>query len=168
MDNIDGLGDLCPICGSALNEEHKKSLKAESDEKIRKINSEAQVLNQVEFKGKEELKSYEIELKNIENTLNDLKFLIEKISRLDNFKNQIISIHENIKHFDADLHSITKDSSELDEIDDYINYFESLLDKLKEYNRNQKELENIKYQYKKNINKIESNKESINVLKSTN
>ena len=42
LDNVDGLGDLCPICGSALNEEHKKSLKTESDAKIRKINSEAQ------------------------------------------------------------------------------------------------------------------------------
>ena len=75
LDNVDGLGDLCPICGSTLNEEHKKSLKTESDEKIRKINSESQVLNQVELKGKEKLESHEKELKNLENTLNDLKFL---------------------------------------------------------------------------------------------
>ena len=39
-----------------------------------------------------------------------------------------------------------------------------MLDNLKEYNRNQKELENIKYQYKRNINKIEANEESINFL----
>ena len=133
-------------------------------QKLGKLIQKPKVLNQVEFKGKEELKSYEIELKNLENALNDLKFLIEKISRLESFKNQIKSIQEKIMHLDTDLQSITKDSIELDEIDGYINYFETLLDNLKEYNRNQKELENIKYQYKRNINKIEANEESINVL----
>lgn len=160
LDNVDGLGDLCPICGSTLNEEHKKTLKAESDEKIRKINSESMVLNQVELKGKEKLESLEKELKTLENDLNDLKILIDKMSNYEILKNKINSIQEEIKELKSNLASITKEI----EVDDYITYFERLLEKLKEYNRNQKELENVKYQYKKNIDKIKANKDSINVL----
>jgi exonuclease SbcC len=119
------------------------------------------VLNQVELKGKDELESIEKELKTLENDLNDLKILIDKISNFETLKNKINFIQEKINSLGSDLELITKDSTE---IDDYINYYETLLDKLKEYNRNQKELENIKYQYKKNTDKIESNNESINVL----
>lgn len=163
-DNVDGLGDLCPICGSTLNEKHKKSLKSEFDEKIRKINSEYQVLIQVELKGKEKSESDEKELKSLENTLNDLKFVIEKVSSLEKVKNKINFIKEKISSLDINLESITEDHTDFDEIEDYINHFEVLMDKLKEYNRSQKELENIKYQLKKNLAKIKVNKESISVL----
>jgi len=165
MDNVNGLGDLCPICGSTLNDEHKKNLKTESGQKISKINSEAHVLSQVQLKGKEKLKSEEVKFKDLENNLNDLKLLIDKISGLANLKNKINSIQEKIKHLNVDLQSITKNSIEFNEIEDYIYYYENLFDKLKEYNRNQKDLENIKYQYNKNINKIKANEESIDVIK---
>ncbi len=161
LDNVDGLGDLCPICGSTLDEEHKKTLKIESDEKIRKINSDATILNQVELKGKEKLELLEKELKVLESNLNDLKFLIDKVSNLENLKNKINLIYEEIKKLETELESIIDHSSQ---IEDHITYFENLLEKLKEYNRNQKDLENIRYQYKKNIEKIESNKESNEVL----
>ncbi|MBI5680901.1 MAG: SMC family ATPase [Methanobacterium sp.] len=164
LENLDGLGDLCPICGSTLNEEHKKNLKTESDTSIRKIDSENRMLSHVEEKGKEELKQYEKELKNLENNLNDLKFLTEKVSNLEKVKNKIISIKEKISSLDINLESITEYHTDFDEIEDYINHFEVLMDKLKEYNRSQKELENIKYQLKKNLAKIKLNKESINVL----
>lgn len=160
LDNVDGLGDLCPICGSTLDEEHKRTLKAESDEKIRKINSESMVLNQVDLKGKEKLESLEKELKTLENDLNDLKILIDKISNYEILKNKINSIQDEIGKLKSNLASITKDI----EVDDHITYFETLLDKLKEYNRNQKELENIKYQYKKNIDKLEANREANKAL----
>ena len=165
LDNVDGLGDLCPICGSILNEEHKKNLKTESDEKIRKINSESKILSQVELKGKKQLESEEIEIKTLENNnLNDLNLLMDKISRLDDLKNKINSIYMKLNSFDTDLKSIIDGSVEFDETDKYITYFETLLDKLKEYNRSQKDLENVKYQFKKNFDKIKENKENIEVL----
>ena len=49
------LGELCPICGSKLNEEHKKNLKAESDDEIKKLNSRSKILSHVHLKGKEKL-----------------------------------------------------------------------------------------------------------------
>lgn len=156
LDNVDGLGDLCPICGSTLDAEHKKNLKAESDEKIRKINSESMILNQVDLKGKEKLESLEKELKILENDLNDLKILIDKISNYETLKNKINSIQDEIKRLRSNLASITEDI----EVDDHIIYFETLLEKLKEYNRNLKELDNLKYQFKKNIDKIKLNEES--------
>lgn len=164
IDNVNGLGDLCPICGSILNEEHKKNLEMESEEKIRKINSESKVLGHVQLKGKEKLESQEIELKNLENNLSDLKLLVEKVSSLDNLKDKITSTLEKLKSLDVNLRSIIGDSIEFDEIDAYITYFETLLDKLKEYNRNQKELENLKYQFKKNFDKIRENKDNIDLL----
>ncbi|HML04156.1 MAG TPA: SMC family ATPase [Methanobacterium sp.] len=156
LNNVDGLGDLCPICGSTLDEEHKKTLKAESDDRIRKINSDSLILNQVEIKGKEKLESLEKELKTLESDLNDLKILIDKITNFESQKDKINSIQEEIRRLESDLTSITKDI----EVDDHITYFEALLEKLKEYNRSQKELENFKYQFKKNIDKIKLNEES--------
>lgn len=164
LDNVDGLGDLCPICGSTLNEEHKKNLKTESDEKIRKINSESNMWNQVQLKGKDKLESGETEIKALENNLNDLKLLIDKVSRLDDLKIKINAIYNKLNSFNTDLKSIIDSSVEFDETDSYITYFETLLDKLKEYNRSQKELENLKYQFKKNFDKIKENNDNINVL----
>lgn len=162
--NVDGLGDLCPICGSKLNEEHKKNLEMESEEKVRRINSESKVLSHVQLKGKEKLESGEMELKTIENNLNSLNVLIEKISGLDDLKNKISSIYGKLNDLDVHLKSIIGDSIKFDEINEYINYFETLLDKLKEYNRSQKDLENIKYQFKKNFDKIKENKDNIDLL----
>jgi DNA repair protein SbcC/Rad50 len=164
LDNVDGLGDLCPICGSILNEEHKQNLKAESDEKIRKINSESKVLGQVQLKGKEKLESEEAEIKALENDLNDLKLLIDKVSRLDDLKSKINSLYEKLNNSDTNLKSIINDSIEFDETDKYITHFETLLDKLKEYYRSQKDLENIKYQFKKNFDKVKENGNNIDIL----
>ncbi len=164
LNNVDGLGDLCPICGSILNEEHKKNLKDESNEKINKINSRSKILSHVELKGKKQLESEEIEIKALEDNLNNLKLLIEKVSRLDDLKNKISSIYMKLNSFDNDLKSIIEGSIEFDETDKYITYFETLLDKLKEYNRSQKDLENIKYQFKKNFDKIKQNKDNIDIL----
>ncbi len=164
LENLDSLGDLCPICGSKLDYKHKKNLESESEDKIRKINSESQVLNQVVLKGKEKLKSQEIELKQLESNLNDLNLLLEKISSLDKLKNKINSINKDLVSLNSDLEVITKKSIVSDEID-YLNYYENLLDKLKEYNRSQKELINIKTQFKKNLDKIKEKKENIEILK---
>lgn len=162
MENLDGLGDLCPICGSKLDEEHKKNLKTESDDKIRKINSESKVLNQVASKGKDKLESQEKELKILENNLNGLKLLIDKISGLDNLKNKTNSINEDLIKLNSELKLIT-DNIEFDE-NDLLGYFENLLEKLKEYNRSQKDLENVQNQLKKNLEKIKENDANIRTL----
>ncbi len=164
LDNVDGLGDLCPICGSTLNEEHKKNLKTESDEKIRKINSESNMWNQVQLKGKDKLESGETEIKYLENNLNDLKLLMDKISRLDDLKNKISSIYMKLNSFDNDLKSIIDGSVEFNKTDKYITHFETLLDKLKKYNQSQKDLENTKYQFKKNFDRIKENEGNISAL----
>ncbi|WP_424355657.1 AAA family ATPase [Methanobacterium sp. MBAC-LM] len=164
LNNVDGLGELCPICGSVLNEEHKKNLKAESDEKIKKMNSRSKILSHVELKGKKQLESEEIEIKTLENNLNDLKLVIDKVLRLDDLKNKINSIYMKLNSFDNDLKSIIDSPVEFDETDRYITHFETLLDKLKEYNQSQKDLENAKYQFKKNFDKIKENNDNIDVL----
>lgn len=164
LNNVNGLGELCPICGSVLNEEHKKNLKNESDEKIKKMNSRSKILSHVELKGKKQLESEEIEIKTLENNLNDLKLLIEKVSRLDDLKNKINSIYMKLNRFDNDLKLIIDSTVEFDETDKYITHFETLLDKLKEYNQSQKDLENFKYQFKKNFDKIKENEGNIVVL----
>ncbi|MGZ7068474.1 MAG: hypothetical protein ACXVHT_09245, partial [Methanobacterium sp.] len=69
-----------------------------------------------------------------------------------------------LKNLDKNLKSIIDNSIEFDEIEEYLTYFENLYDDLKEYNRCQKDLEQVKDLYKKNKNKIEANKESINTL----
>jgi ATPase involved in DNA repair len=164
LNKVYELGELCPICGSNLNEEHKKNLKAESDDEIKKLNSRSKILSQVHLKGKEKLESEETEIKTLENNLNDLKLLIEKVSRLDDLKNKIDSICMKLNSFDEDLKSIIDGSVEFDETDKYITHFEILLDKLREYNQSQKDLANFKYQFKKNFDKIKENNDNISVL----
>ena len=164
LNKVYELGELCPICGSKLNEEHKKNLKAESDDEIKKLNSRSKILSQVHLKGKEKLESEETEIKTLENNLNDLKLLIDKVSRLDDLKNKINSIYTKLNSFDEDLKLIINGSVEFDETDKYITHFETLLDKLKKYNQSQKDLENFKYQFKKNFDKIKENNDNIGVL----
>lgn len=164
LENVDGLGDLCPICGSTLNEEHKKKLKVESDDKIKKLNSTSKVLSQVQSKGKEQLEVEEKEVKTLENSLNDLKILINKVSRLEDLKNKISVTNAKSNSFNEDLKSIIDGSVEFNETEKYVTYFENLLDKLKDYKRSQKDLENIKYQFKKNFDKIKENNDTIHVL----
>ena len=55
LDNLDGLGDLCPICGSSLDEGHKKDLKNEREQEIKRLNAESKVLVEVKIKGENEL-----------------------------------------------------------------------------------------------------------------
>ncbi len=118
INNVDGLGDLCPICGSLLNDEHKKNLKGEGEERIRKIDSESQVLGQVQLKGQEKLQSEEKELKNLEDRLINLKSLAEKIKRLEKMKKEIVEIDIRLKELDENLKSYLHPSVKFKSLED--------------------------------------------------
>lgn len=165
LENLDGLGDLCPICGSLLDDEHKKNLKNERTSEIRKINSEIEVLNQVKLKGNQELELLVKDLEHIETGFDNIKILIDKTSELYTIKDKLTAITDNLGNIDKDLALIIEEPVDFHGIDQYVIHLETLLDKLKEFNRSQEDLKTLNYQLKKNVDKIEENRMATHTLK---
>lgn len=165
LENLGGLGDLCPICGSELDDEHKRNLKNEREREIRKLNAEIKVLNDVKSKGNIELESDNKELKRLEKNLNDLDVVIDKINDLYKIKDKISAAEGNLRNIDEDLALSVGENADFKDIDHYINHLETLLEKLKDFNRAQEALKNLKYQFGKNIDKIDDNEMAIEALK---
>jgi DNA repair protein SbcC/Rad50 len=164
LENLNGIGDLCPICDSVLDYEHKKNLKNERKEKIWKINSEIQILKEVESKGTEELQLQRMDLLRLQANLEDLRFIMDKISRLDDSRDKLNIIRGYLRNLDEKLAIIIEETIEFEHVDDYINHFQSVLNQLKDFKKNHEDLLNIEYQLEKNNKRIKENEQAIIVL----
>ncbi|MCE5214871.1 MAG: SMC family ATPase [Methanobacterium sp.] len=164
LDNIDGLGDLCPICGSLLDEEHKKNLKKERKKEFKRLNSELTVLTDVKNKGEKELKAYDEEHKNIENDLRDLEIIINKLNDYNTLNDKIKSIISKISKIDDDLELIMGEDG-FEDVNHYLNHLTTLTEKIKDYRRAQEELKSLRYYLEKNVQKINENKKIIATIK---
>lgn len=164
IENLNDLGGECPICGSILDDEHKKNLKSEREKEIRRYNSEIKILNQVKSKGDGQIESDDKKTEDLENQLKESDLIIDKYKGLNEIITKINLVKEKINNIDEKLSLNIEESIDLGNFDDYINYLENLLDKLKEYNQAQENLKNIKYQYNKNIGRINENQTNIETL----
>lgn len=164
VDNVEGLGDLCPICESKLDTEHKKNLKNERKKEIKRIKSEIKVIEEVRSRGEKELSELKADLVDSEEILEELKERIEKISRLNKLEEKIVQIETDIKILNSDAYLIVDKSLDCDNFEEYLNYYETLLDKLREYLQNQNELKNIVEQLERNKKKIKDNQGNIKNL----
>jgi exonuclease SbcC len=164
VDNVEGLGDLCPICGTELDNEHKENLKSERKKEIKGINSEIKIIEEVRIRGNEELNDLKTDLKDFEDSLKELKETIEKITRLNKLKEKIVEIETDIEILNSDTVSIVDESLECHNLEEYINYYEILLETLREYLRNQKELKSFLEQLERNKKKIEDDLRNIKIL----
>lgn len=165
LKNLDGLGELCPICGSSLDDAHKKDLKQERDKEIRKFNSEINILNEVKSKGEKEIEQDKTNIRQLEKDLKEYESLIEKFNELHKVKSKINTVEENLSNIDEKLSLNIEESVKFTNFDQYINHLENLLDRLKEYNQARESLKNIRYQFNKNLDKVTENKASIETLK---
>ncbi|HEY0196352.1 MAG TPA: SMC family ATPase [Methanobacterium sp.] len=165
LKNLDGLGELCPICGSSLDNAHKKDLKQERDKEIRKFNSEINILNEVKSKGEKEIEQDKTNIRQLEKDLKEYGSLIEKFNELHKVKSKINTVEENLSSIDEKLSLNIEESVKFTNFDQYINHLENLLDRLKEYNQAQETLKNIRYQFNKNLDKVTENKASVETLK---
>lgn len=164
IENLNDLEGECPICGSILDDEHKKNLKSEREKEIRRYNSEINILNQVKSKGDGQIESDDKKTEDLENQLKESDLIIDKYKGLNEIITKINLVKEKINNIDEKLSLNIEESIDLGNFDDYINYLENLLDKLKEYNQAQENLKNIKYQYNKNIGRINENQTNIETL----
>ena len=164
LDDLEGLGDLCPICGSKLNEEHKKNLKTERETIISSLNKKILELEKHETTTTKELKSHIVELENLKKNLESLKFITNKVAELSDLEGKIDFTNEKLKNLDSKIILIIENVPEFKELEDYLNYFENLLNKLREFNRNLEDLKTLKYRFEKNKYKITENKEEINKI----
>jgi len=165
LKNLDDLGETCPICGSVLDEEHKKDLKQEREEEIQKLNSKINELNQVKSKGDEVIGQDKTNIKETEKELNEYKLLIDKFIDLNKVKSKIDKVEENISNIDETLSLNMNEDVKFENFDEYIKHMEDLLERFKDYNQAQQSLEDIKYRFNRNNDKIRENKANIEILK---
>ncbi len=164
LENLDELGEICPICGSPLDDAHKKDLKEERERESRKLNSEIKVLNEVKKKGEEQIEDDNALIEQIRNELSNYKSIIDKFDELDDVNSKINRVEGNISNIDDVLSLNIQEDDDFGNFDQYIQHLEDLQEKLNKYFEAQKSLESIRYQYNKNIEKIERNKLEIEIL----
>jgi len=164
LENLDELGEICPICGSPLDDAHKKDLKEERERESRKLNSEIKVLNEVKKKGEEQIEDDNTLIEQIRNELSNYKSIIDKFDELDDVNSRINRVEGNISNIDDMLSLNIQEDNDFGNFDQYIQHLEDLQEKLNKYFGAQKSLESIRYQYNKNIEKIERKKSEIETL----
>lgn len=164
LENLDELGEICPICGSPLDDAHKKDLKEERERESRKLNSEIKVLNEVKKKGEEQIEDDNTLIEQIRNELSNYKSIIDKFDELDDVNSRINRVEGNISNIDDMLSLNIHKDNDFGNFDQYIQHLEDLQEKLNKYFEAQKSLESIRYQYNKNIEKIERKKSEIETL----
>jgi len=164
LENLDELGEICPICGSPLDDAHKKDLKEERERESRKLNSEIKVLNEVKKKGEEQIEDDNTLIEQIRNELSNYKSIIDKFDELDDVNSRINRVEGNISNIDDMLSLNIQEDNDFGNFDQYIQHLEDLQEKLNKYFEAQKSLESIRYQYNKNIEKIERKKSEIETL----
>lgn len=164
LENLDELGEICPICGSPLDDAHKKDLKEERERESRKLNSEIKVLNEVKKKGEEQIEDDNTLIEQIRNELSNYKSIIDKFDELDGVNSRINRVEGNISNIDDMLSLNIQEDNDFGNFDQYIQHLEDLQEKLNKYFGAQKSLESIRYQYNKNIEKIERKKSEIETL----
>lgn len=165
LQNLGGLGDSCPICGSLLDDNHKKNLKSEREKEFKKLNSETTVLKEVKIKAEKELESNNMEFKQLEDNFRVLESKLDKMNELIKLNDKIKSIEFNLSNIDENLALVIEENIDFEDVDHYLKYLENLLDKLKEFNRAQEHLKNLKYQFEKNNRQINENTDAISNLK---
>jgi exonuclease SbcC len=154
IENLNGLGDLCPICGSKLNEDHKRNLKIESRTVIQDIDKDIINEEELETNSLEELKSLKIKLENLNDDLQNLKFIAEKVIELNELDKKIANLNNELRNLDSNILLIIENLDEFENLEDYIKYFENLLNRVLLYNQGLEEIKNLKYRYEKNGVKI--------------
>ena len=164
LENLDELGEKCPICGSQLDDEHKKDLKNEREREIRRLKSEINVLNQVKEKGDAQVDGDDRVIEQIKYELTNHKSIIEKFNELDDIESKINRVEGDISNIDETLSLNIRENSSFRNFDQYIEHLEELREKLNQYIDAQNRLDNIRYQYNKNIEKIRTNKLEIDEL----
>jgi len=164
LENLDELGEICPICGSPLDDAHKKDLKEERERESRKLNSEIKVLNEVKKKGEEQIEDDNTLIEQIRNELSNYKSIIDKFDELDDVNSKINRVERNLSNIDDMLSLNIQEDTDFGNFDQYIQHLEDLQEKLNKYFEAQKSLDNIRYQYNKNIDEIERKKSEIETL----
>jgi len=165
LENIDGLGDVCPICGSVLDEEHKKELKQEREKEIRRFNSEIAVLNtSVKSKYEEQIEQDEDNIKQLNEDLKLYNSLIENFADLNRVEEEISEIEGKISIIEENLMLNIQEDVKFENFEEYLKTLENLLNRLREYNQAQEKLDEIKIQFKKNLDKAEEYQANIEII----
>lgn len=164
IENLEGLGDLCPICDNKLDRVHKLNLKTERNDKIKHINEGIFEKEELEKLENKKLENLETTLEGLQNNLEDIKFFIIQLQELKDIQIKIEKLNEDLRNLDSDIILIVENEAELKNLESYVDYFENLLNKLREFNRNLEDLESLKYQFQKNIDKIDENKLEISKI----
>ncbi|MDD1774631.1 MAG: SMC family ATPase [Methanobacterium sp.] len=163
LNNLNGLGESCPICGSVLDEDHKKNLKKEREQEMRRGTSEIKILKEVRSKGEQKVEQDKIKLKELEKESNQFEIIKSKYKTYNEIKTKITAINEQITNIDEKI-SLYMDEPVSLKMDQYLQHLENLSTKIKEYEQEQETLKSIIYQFDGNKEKIKENLGNIDIL----
>jgi exonuclease SbcC len=163
LNNLNGLGESCPICGSVLDEDHKKNLKKEREQEMRRCTSEIKILKEVRSKGEQKVEQDKIKLKELEKESNQFEIIKSKYKTYNEIKTKITAINEQITNIDEKI-SLYMDEPVCLKMDQYLQHLENLSTKIKEYEQEQETLISIIYQFDGNKEKIKENLGNIDIL----
>jgi exonuclease SbcC len=163
LNNLNGLGESCPICGSVLDEDHKKNLKKEREQEMRRCTSEIKILKEVRSKGEQKVEQDKIKLKKLEKESNQFEIIKSKYKTYNEIKTKITAINEQITNIDEKI-SLYMDEPVCLKMDQYLQHLENLSTKIKEYEQEQETLISIIYQFDGNKEKIKENLGNMDIL----
>lgn len=158
LKNLEDLGDFCPLCGSPLDDKHKENIKDEGNKEIKKLEVEIQKFRKIESSYCSESESIKTDINNLQHDLEDFRIIMAKISKLNEIKTKINLIKSDLRKLGEQLSLVIDGNVVFDNIDDYVDYFEGLLNQLRDFKKSQEDLMSIKSQFKRNTKIIKENK----------
>ncbi|UTB31773.1 MAG: SMC family ATPase [Methanobacterium sp. ERen5] len=166
LDNLNDLGELCPICGSKLDDEHKLGLRNEREKIIFDTNDQISELEKLETKSNNQLEKFKIDLIKLDAKIQNLKSNKDRTIELTILNEKIDTFKNELRNLESNIILIIENSVEFNKLQDYLDYYDSLLNKIKEYHENIEDLKIFKSQFEQNNNKIKQNKIEIDQIKS--
>ncbi|MFW9995362.1 MAG: AAA family ATPase [Candidatus Odinarchaeota archaeon] len=144
IEDLEGVGSLCPFCNQKLTDEHKKVLEEERRNRILELKGGKKTLEQIEKDCRNKIKSTEEtakalqeKMKELETARKNLSDFFEKTEQLKKCKEEVGTINSQI---------IVKEEVNFPVMKEYstpLQYLEALLEQLDQYNSAQDDLKTL-------------------------
>lgn len=154
LNNLDGIGDVCPICDNILDDSKKKIIKTEREQKLSDKSTDFERLEEKYSRNAAEMKNLLKEKDDYKNLISEFEILINRREKLDKLNDEINKLNKALQALDLYISSFKKDLLDLNPNELLISYEEDL-EKIRHFNKIQEDILKLKEQITKNQEKIQ-------------
>jgi len=154
LNNLDGIGDVCPICDNILDDSKKKIIKTERKQKLSDKSTDFERLEEKYSRNAAEMKNLLKEKDDYKNLISEFEILINRREKLDKLNDEINKLNKALQALDLYIFSFKKDLLDLNPNELLISYEEDL-EKIRYFNKIQEDILKLKEQITKNQEKIQ-------------